>query len=143
MTRTATAGGPSSDVARAGHQRMQTHNRTPAGLPNPVTWSIHLVRAVIEVQSGQRTSPQLVGWAASGAIEGLCRRSAGVLGSGTVRSARAMQVGANEVEAIVLVDVGPRTRAVTVRLVGVNMPLRAHHRHRPGPRWLATHLQLV
>lgn len=122
---------------------MQTHNRTPAGLPNPVTWSIHLVRAVIEVQSGQRTSPQLVGWAASGAIEGLCRRSAGVLGSGTVRSARAMQVGANEVEAIVLVDVGPRTRAVTVRLVGVNMPLRAHHRHRPGPRWLATHLQLV
>lgn len=122
-------------------QPRAEHGAIPRGLPNPVTWSIHLVRAVIEVQAGRRTTPQLAGWAASEAIEALCGQ--GGLCGGTVRSARAMRVGPNEVEAVVLIDLGPRTRAITLRLVGVNMPLRPNHRQRPGPRWLATHLQLV
>jgi hypothetical protein len=66
---------------------------------------------------------------------------------GRVRSVRAVVVGPAQVEVVVLVDCGQRTRAMALRLQGVTVPARpgarAAAKYPPGPRWLATSMRLL
>lgn len=120
------------------------HASLPAGLPNPRIWAAHLATCAVQVILGRRSVPQLTGWASARAISDLLDHSPSDLHPGRVRSVRCLPIKPGVVEAVVVLDSGPRSRALAMRLEAVNVPLRPGRRRiQPGPRWLATSLRIL
>jgi hypothetical protein len=104
---------------------------------------MHLARAAMEVLCGNRTPAQLAGWATPSALRELAMHSAAIAEPGRIRSLRAVRVGPAAVEVVLVVECGPRVRAMALRMQGVTVPARPGNRHAPGPRWLATSMRLL
>lgn len=111
----------------------------PAGpLPDPTPLCCAMVQAAVEGLRGARPLAQLVRWVTPEVYEQLALRAelvlhAGVpttLGRAGIRRIRVCRIGDGAAEAAVVVDDGPRVRAVAVRL-------EAHR-----GRWRATALEI-
>lgn len=96
-------------------------------LPDPTPLCCAMVQAAVEALHGTRPLAQLARWVSPEIYEQLAVRSAltqRVLGRGdtahraAIRRIRLCRLGAGAAEATVVVDDGPRVRAVAVRLEG-------------------------
>ena len=109
-----------------------------AALPDPTQLCCAVVQAAVEGLRGARPLAQLVRWVSPEVYEELTLRAELVLVAGVptptgragIRRIRVCRIGARAAEATVIVDDGPRVRAVAVRL-------EAHR-----GRWRATALQI-
>lgn len=121
--------------------RAERRRRTPeADLPEPRRWAARLAQAVLETLAGQRPVQQLSRWTDEPVFVALSRR-ANLRAARrrprtpahrvTVRSVRASRPAPNAVEACVVVQTGPRARAVALRLEGLD------------GRWLCTALDVI
>lgn len=121
--------------------RAERRRRTPeVDLPEPRRWAARLAQAVLEALSGQRPVQQLSRWTDEPVFVALSRR-AGLRAARrrprtsahrlTVRSVRASRPAPHAVEACVVVQTGARSRAVALRLEGLD------------GRWLCTALDVI
>ncbi len=93
-----------------------------AEVPDPMPACCALAQAAVEVIRGARPLAQLVRWLTPGVYDAVGRRAA--LGTGvsqtgirtTIRRVRLCRFGTDAVEATVVVDDGPRVRAVALRM---------------------------
>jgi hypothetical protein len=111
----------------------------PAGpLPDPTRMCCDMVQAAVEGLRGARPLAQLIRWVTPEVYDGLALRAQLVQGAGTppvsgragIRRIRVCRIGHATAEATVVVNDGPRVRAVAVRLEG----------HRG--RWRATAMEI-
>ncbi|MBM6400913.1 Rv3235 family protein [Phycicoccus sonneratiae] len=102
---------------------------TRSDLPDPVEWAARMAHALLEVMTGARPAPQVVRWTTPEVYAVVARRGALVARraadgrSGrrhrlTVRRVRVCEPVDGVAEAAVVVQDGPRVRAVALRLVG-------------------------
>ena len=111
----------------------------PVGpLPDPTRMCCAMVQAAVEGLRGARPLAQLTRWVSPEVYDRLALRAQLVQGAGTplttgragIRRIRVCRIGHDTAEATVVVDDGPRVRAVAVRLEG----------HRG--RWRATAMEI-
>jgi hypothetical protein len=112
-----------------------------ADLPDPGTWAGQLARAVTEVLAGDRPLPQLMRWTDETVFADLSRRTAALAQAGAGRRGPRNRVGVRSVhvceprdgviEAAVHVRQGHRSRALALRLEGLD------------GRWRCTALQIA
>uniref|UniRef100_UPI001470052C Rv3235 family protein n=1 Tax=Kribbia dieselivorans TaxID=331526 RepID=UPI001470052C len=113
-------------------------------LPDPRRWAIHMARAVTEVMQGQRAPTQLLRWTSSEVYAVVARRSgvaarraAAERARGVDRARRPVRIRRvvtclptpEVIEAAVIVEDGPRVRAMALRFAGLD------------GRWVLTALQ--
>ncbi|PKW27156.1 Rv3235 family protein [Phycicoccus duodecadis] len=103
---------------------------TRTDLPDPVEWAGHITQAVLEVMTGARPAPQVVRWTTPEVYAVLARRAARVARrrlegrAATTRQrvvvhrVRVCEPADGVAEAAVVVRIGPRVRAVALRLDG-------------------------
>ncbi|HEY5518803.1 MAG TPA: Rv3235 family protein [Cellulomonas sp.] len=105
-----------------------------AALPDPTPLCCAMVQAAVEILRGTRPLAQLARWVTPEIFEQLAMRSEltqRVLGRGegmqraAIRRIRLCRLGADTAEATVVVNDGPRVRAVAVRLEGYRGQWRA------------------
>ena len=100
---------------------------SPEPLPDPRPWTARLAQAIVEVLAGARPASQLSRVATLDVLQ-LLERGSGRLGARPGQPAQRPIVGSVHVsqprsgvaEASVVVDTGPRKRALALRLEGVN-----------------------
>lgn len=112
-----------------------------ADLPDPTTWAGQLARAVTEVLAGDRPLPQLMRWTDETVFADLSRRTTALAQAGAgrrgprnrvgVRSVRICEPRDGVIEAAVHVRQGHRSRALALRLEGLD------------GRWRCTALQIA
>jgi hypothetical protein len=112
-----------------------------ADLPDPSSWAGQLARAVTEVLAGDRPLPQLMRWTDETVFADLSRRTAALAQAGAGRRGPRNRVGVRSVhvceprdgviEAAVHVRQGHRSRALALRLEGLD------------GRWRCTALQIA
>jgi hypothetical protein len=112
-----------------------------AELPDPSTWAGQLARAVTEVLAGDRPLPQLMRWTDETVFADLSRRTSALAQAGAGRRGPRNRVGVRSVhvceprdgviEAAVHVRQGHRSRALALRLEGLD------------GRWRCTALQIA
>ena len=116
---------PARPVRPAGPRpsRAELATRTDIGeASDPMPACCALAQAAVEVIRGARPLGQLVRWLTPGVYDAVGRRAA--LGTGasqtgmrtTIRRVRLCRFGTDAVEATVVVDDGPRVRAVALRM---------------------------
>ena len=119
------------DFACASDEQVFGPQRTPrTDLPDPTEWAGRIAQAVLEVMTGIRPAPQVLRWTTPEVYAVLARRGALVArrnatGRGlrprhrvVVRRVRVCEPTDGVAEAAVVVQDGPRARAVALRLVG-------------------------
>jgi uncharacterized protein DUF6459 len=112
-----------------------------AELPDPTNWAGQLARAVTEVLAGDRPLPQLMRWTDETVFADLSRRTSALAQAGAGRRGPRNRVGVRSVhvceprdgviEAAVHVRQGHRSRALALRLEGLD------------GRWRCTALQIA
>ncbi|WNB86377.1 Rv3235 family protein [Cellulomonas sp. ATA003] len=126
------------EVAGAGTSPPGAVGTVAGPLPDPTPLCCAMVQAAVEGLRGARPLAQLVRWVTPEVYEHLALRAELVLHSGMpttpgragIRRIRVCRIGDGAAEAAVVVDDGPRVRAVAVRL-------EAHR-----GRWRATALEI-
>lgn len=103
---------------------------TANGLPDPRLWSARLAQALVEVLAGDRPLQQLVRWTSADVYRKIERRARIVArGDGAerlgdvraaVRSVHLCEPRGGVAEACMLVQQGARSRAIAIRLEGVD-----------------------
>ncbi|WP_299442726.1 Rv3235 family protein [uncultured Phycicoccus sp.] len=119
------------DLACGSDEQVFGPQPTPrTDLPDPREWAGRMALALLEVMSGQRPAPQVVRWTTPEVYAVLARRAARVARRGiegrrpqvrhrvAVRRVRVCEPADGVAEASVVVQHGPRVRAVALRLVG-------------------------
>lgn len=108
-------------------------------LPDPTPLILNLTRCAIEILAGARELAQIARWVEQDVYDALARRAAIAARARRQAGRRvtrpAVAIGSchiarpadGVVEACAIVHVAPRTRAVTLRLVGVDGRWRAAH----------------
>ncbi|MBR7743891.1 hypothetical protein KC207_11375 [Phycicoccus sp. BSK3Z-2] len=119
------------DFACASDEQVFGPQRTPRdALPDPTAWAGRMAHALVEVMAGLRPAPQVVRWTTPEVYAVVARRGARVArraveGRGgtarhrvVVRTVRVCEPVDGVAEAAVVLQHGPRVRAVALRLVG-------------------------
>lgn len=119
------------DFAAASDEHLFGPQRTVSeDLPDPTLWAARITHALLEVMTGVRPAPQVLRWTTPEVYAVIARRSALVARRVAQGSAprqrprlRVVRVRVCEpadgvAEAAVVVQDGPRVRAVAIRLVG-------------------------
>ena len=121
------------DFTAASDEQFFGPQRTArADLPEPNAWSARIAHALLEVMTGVRPAPQVVRWTTPEVNAVVARRSALAarrVSEGRaprtrqrvrVRRVRICEPAEGVIEAAVVVQHGPRVRAVALRLVGLD-----------------------
>lgn len=118
------------DLSCASDEQVFGPQRTTrADLPDPAAWAAYIVQALLEVMSGQRPAPQVLRWTTPEVYAVVARRGARVARRAAdgrrspahrthVRRVRVCEPADGVAEVAVVVQHGPRVRAVALRLVG-------------------------
>ena len=119
------------DFACASDEQVFGPQRTSrSDLPDPTEWAARMAHALLEVMTGLRPAPQVLRWTTPEVYAVVARRGAlearrGATGPGrrprhpvAVRRIRLCEPADGVAEAAVVVQHGPRVRAVALRLVG-------------------------
>ena len=119
------------DFSCASDEQVFGPQRTPrTDLPEPSVWAARMAQALLEVMTGVRPAPQVVRWTTPEVYAVVARRGAlvarrcaeGRAPRGrqriAVRRVRVCEPADGVAEAAVVVQHGPRVRAVALRLVG-------------------------
>ncbi|WP_404352898.1 Rv3235 family protein [Phycicoccus jejuensis] len=118
------------DLSCATDEQVFGPQRTArAALPDPAAWGAYIVQALLEVMGGRRPAPQVLRWTTPEVYAVLARRGARVARRAAdgrrspalrthVRRVRVCEPADGVAEVAVVVQHGPRVRAVAVRLVG-------------------------
>ncbi|RIQ16371.1 Rv3235 family protein [Jiangella rhizosphaerae] len=113
----------------------RTGRSGPDELPDPRRWTARLARSALECLHGRRPVQQLVRWTAEPVYRDLTRRAVAQEAASAerprIRALRVCRVTPSVAEASVVVQLGPTTRAVVLRLEA------------DDGRWLCTAFDLV
>lgn len=120
-------GGIPAEPEASSELRLMTSGSTAAGqaageLPDPARWTARLAQAMVESLYGPRPVQQLLRWTDDRVYRGLAARAAArPAGSGhmspQLRALRLCRVDAHTAEAAVVMQLGRRCRAISLRLV--------------------------